>query len=47
MAEIIDDEDKLPLSEFVKLTTTVDFQVINTDRFIIYAKDKPYLHFGT
>ncbi|HCA54019.1 MAG TPA: peptidase, partial [Ruminococcaceae bacterium] len=30
-----------------KLPTTVDFQVINTPRFQAYAKDKPYLHFGT
>ena len=41
------DEDSLPLDEFVKLPTTVDFQVINTDRFKSYARDKPYLHFGT
>lgn len=47
MASNVEDEDLLPLDEFVKLPTTVDFQVINTDRFKIYAKDKPYLHFGT
>lgn len=41
------DENALPLDEFVKLPTTVDFQTINSDRFKIYAKDKPYLHFGT
>lgn len=41
------DEDSLPLDEFIKLPTTIDFQVINTERFIAYAKDKPYLHFGT
>ena len=40
-------EDDLPLSEFVKLPTTVDFQIINTEKFRDYAKDKPYLHFGT
>ena len=40
-------EDELPLEEYVKLPTTVDFQVINTQRFREYAKDKPYLHFGT
>lgn len=40
-------EDTLPLSEFVQLPTTVDFQIINTERFREYAKDKPYLHFGT
>lgn len=41
------DEDNLPLEEFIKLPTTVDFQVINTDRFIAYAKDRPYLRLGT
>ncbi len=41
------DEDSLPLSEYVKLPTTVDFQVINTGRFLEYAKDKPYIHLGT
>lgn len=41
------DEDSMPLDEFIKLPTTIDFQVINTERFIAYAKDKPYLHFGT
>ncbi len=40
-------EDELPLEEYVKLPTTVDFQVIDTKRFREYAKDKPYLHFGT
>ena len=33
MALNIDDELNLPLSEFVKLPTTVDFQVLNTERF--------------
>lgn len=47
MATDIIDENSLPLNEFVKLPTTVDFQVINTERFIAYAKDKPYLKFGT
>ena len=47
MAQDVTGEDALPLSEFVKLPTTVDFQVINTDRFKLYASDKPYLHFGT
>ena len=40
-------EDDLPLEEYVRLPTTVDFQVINTPRFQKYAADKPYLHFGT
>lgn len=40
-------EDDLSLAEFVKLPTTVDFQVIDTDRFKVYAKNKPYLHLGT
>ena len=44
---LMEEEDLLPLSEYVKLPTTVDFQVINTKRFQEYAKDKPYLHFGT
>ena len=43
----MDEEDSLPLEEYVKLPTTVDFQVINTPRFREYARDKPYLHFGT
>ncbi len=43
----MDEEDLLPLEEYVKLPTTVDFQVINTSRFREYARDKPYLHFGT
>lgn len=47
MAASAIDEDSLSLDEFVKLPTTVDFQVINTDRFQTYAKDKPYLHLGT
>ena len=42
----MDDEDKLPLEEYVKLPTTVDFQAVNTSRFREYARDKPYLHFG-
>ena len=47
LADIINDEDLLPLEDYVKLPTTVDFQVINTQRFKDYARDKPYLHFGT
>ncbi len=47
MANNIEDEDRLPLEEYIKLPTTVDFQVINTARFREYARDKPYLHFGT
>lgn len=47
MADMMSDEDRLPLEEYVRLPTTVDFQVINTARFREYAKDKPYLHFGT
>ncbi len=43
----MEEEDLLPLEEYVKLPTTVDFQVINTARFREYARDKPYLHFGT
>lgn len=47
MASGVIDENSLPLDEFVKLPTTVDFQVINTDRFQVYVKDKPYIHLGT
>jgi len=46
MAIVIDERD-LPLEEFVKLPTTVDFNLINTDRFKLYAKDKPYIKVGT
>ena len=41
------EEDRLPLEEFVKLPTTVDFQVINSDRFQSYAASRPYIHLGT
>jgi subtilisin family serine protease len=41
------DEDSLPLADFVRLPTTVDFQAINSDRFKEFVKDKPYLRFGT
>jgi len=47
MAANVTNEDALPLAEFVRLPTTVDFQVINSDRFKAFAKDKPYLRFGT
>lgn len=47
MAPDIINEDDLPLDEFVRLPTTVDFQAINTDRFKIFAKERPYLHLGT
>lgn len=40
-------EDDMPLEEFVKLPTTVDFQVINTRRFREYIQDKPYIRVGT
>lgn len=40
-------EDDLPLSEFVKLPTTVDFQTLNTQRFRNYVAARPYLHPGT
>lgn len=40
-------EDELPLSEFIKLPTTVDFSALNTDRFKLFVKDRPYLHTGT
>lgn len=41
------DENLLPLDEFVKLPTTIDFNLINTDRFKKYVKDKPYIRLGT
>ncbi|NLU23129.1 MAG: S8 family peptidase [Clostridiales bacterium] len=47
MVTALTDEDSLPLEEFIKLPTTVDFQIINTDRFSAYAKDKPYIRLGT
>ncbi|KXL53209.1 subtilase family protein [Anaerotignum neopropionicum] len=40
------DENDLPLSEFIKLPTTVDFNVINTDRFKLFIQDKPYIKLG-
>lgn len=46
MAIVIDEND-LPLEEFVKLPTTIDFNVVNTDRFKLYVKDKPYIKLGT
>lgn len=47
MAADVINEDDLPLAEFVKLPTTVDFMVTNTDRFKLYAKSRPFLHMGT
>lgn len=47
MADPIIDENELPLDEFIKLPTTVDFQVINTGRFQEYIRDKPYIRVGT
>ena len=47
MALNIDDELNLPLSEFVKLPTTVDFQFLNTERFKIFARSHPYIRLGT
>ena len=40
-------EESLPLSDFVELPTTVDFQAINSDRFRAYISDKPYIRLGT
>ncbi len=40
-------ENNLPLDEFIKLPTTVDFQVINTRRFREYISEKPYIRLGT
>lgn len=44
---IVIDENELPLDEFIKLSTTVDIHVINSDRFKLYARNKPYLRMGT
>ena len=41
------EEDSLPLEEFVKLPTTVDFQAIASNSFLQYAAARPYLHLGT
>ncbi len=41
------DENLLPLDEFVNLPTTVSFNVVNTDRFQAYIRDKPYIRLGT
>ncbi len=46
MAMVMDEND-LPLDEFIKLPTTVDFHVINTDRFKLFVKNKPYIRLGT
>ncbi len=41
------DENILTLDEFIKLPTTVSFNVVNIDRFQAYARDKPYIRLGT
>ncbi len=43
----INEEDLLPLDEFIKLPTTVSFSIVNIDRFQAYARDKPYIRIGT
>lgn len=43
----VEHEYDLPLDEFVKLPTTVDFGAFYIDRFEAYIKDKPYLKLGT
>lgn len=43
----MEEELNLPLSEFVKLPTTVDFQVLATDRFKAFARNRPYIRLGT
>lgn len=40
------DENSLPLSEFIKLPTTIDFNIINSRRFRDYAATRPYLKMG-
>ena len=39
--------DNIPLEEFVQLPTTVDFQVLDSERFREYAALRPYLYPGT
>ena len=46
MAEI-NGEDMLPLEEFIKLPTTVDFQAVATESFFAYAAERPYIRPGT
>lgn len=41
------EEDMLPLNEFVRLPTTVDFQALASESFLEYARTRPYLHLGT
>jgi hypothetical protein len=41
------DENALPLAEFIKLPTTVDFGIYNSESFQHYIKDKPYIKVGT
>lgn len=43
----LEEEYNLPLSEFVKLPTTVDFQALATDRFMAFARNRPYIRLGT
>ncbi len=40
-------EEGLSLAEFVALPSTVDFNVINSRRFQLYAAARPYLRVGT
>jgi subtilisin family serine protease len=40
-------EDDLPLEEFERLPTTVDFQAINNPIFKKFVETRPYLHLGT
>lgn len=42
-----DAELSLPLSEFVKLPTTVDFQIYNTNRLQSFVQSRPYIRLGT
>lgn len=41
------DENELSLKEFVKLPTTVDFNMLNTDRFKRFVAENPYIKVGT
>ncbi|KXL53210.1 subtilase family protein [Anaerotignum neopropionicum] len=45
--DTVSNEYDLTLDEFIKLPTTVDFAFVNTDRFKLFVKDKPYIKLGT
>lgn len=46
MAPNLEDELRLPLSEFVQLPTTVNFQALNTVRFKEFVRTRPFIRLG-